>query len=64
MYIYTYHIWQIVARLPCPPSGRQRRRSWLWTNGDNTYGAAAKVMNFDRLGKKVRPGTFGKIKAG
>ena len=28
----------------------------------NTNGAAAKVMIFDRLGKKVRPGTFGKLK--
>ena len=27
-------------------------------------GAAAKVMNFDRLGKKVRPSTFRKIKVG
>ena len=26
--------------------------------------AAAKVMNFDRSGKKVRPGTLGKIKVG
>ena len=33
---------------------------WLRTNGVNTNGAAAKVMNFDRLEKKVRPGTFGK----
>ena len=37
---------------------------WLRTNGINTNGAAAEVMNFDRLGKKVRPVTFGKIKAG
>ena len=28
------------------------------------YGAAAKVARFDRLGKKVAPGTFGKIKVG
>ena len=34
---------------------------WLRTNGVNPNGAAAKVRNFDRLGKKVRPGTFGKI---
>ena len=26
-------------------------------------GATAKVMIFDRLGKKVRPGTFGMIKS-
>ena len=37
--------------------------SWLRTNGVNTNGAAAKVMNFDRLGTKVLHGTFGKIKA-
>ena len=37
---------------------------WLRTNGVNTNGAAAKVINFDRLGKKVRPGTFGKTKVG
>ena len=30
----------------------------------NTNGAAAKVINFDRLGKKVRPGIFGKITGG
>ena len=34
---------------------------WLRTNGVNTDGAAAEVRNFDRLGKKVRPSTFGKI---
>ena len=33
-------------------------------NGVNTNGAAAKVINFDRLGKKVSPATFGKIKVG
>ena len=38
--------------------------AWLRTNGVNTNGAAAKVMIFDRLGKKVHPGTFGKIKVG
>ena len=36
----------------------------LRTTGVNTNGAAAKVMVFDRLGKKVLPGTFGKIKLG
>ena len=34
------------------------------TNGVDTNGAAAKVMIFDRLGKKVRHGTFGKIEIG
>ena len=33
---------------------------WLRTNGVNTNGAAAKVMSFDRLGEKVRPGTLGR----
>ena len=37
---------------------------WLRTNGVNTNGAAAKAINFDRLGKKLTPGTFGKIKVG
>ena len=37
---------------------------WLRTNGVNTNGAAAKVMNLERLGKKVRPGTSGNIKVG
>ena len=32
------------------------------TDGVHTPGAAAKVMSFGRLGKKVRPGTFGKMK--
>ena len=37
---------------------------WLRTNGVNTNGAAAKVRDVDWLWKKVRPGTFGKIKVG
>ena len=37
-------------------------KNWLRTNGVNTDGAAAKVMNFISLGKKVRPSTFGKLK--
>ena len=46
-------------------SERERERtSWLRTKGVDTNGAAAKVMNFGRSGKKVRPGTFGKIKVG
>ena len=32
--------------------------------GSNTNGAAAEVINFDRFGKKVRPGAFWKIKVG
>ena len=37
---------------------------WLQTNGVHTSGAAATVINFDGLRKKVRPGTFGKTKVG
>ena len=37
-------------------------RTWLRTNGVDTKGVDAKVMRFDRLGKKVRPGNSGKIK--
>ena len=37
---------------------------WLLTNGVNTNGAAAEAINFDRLGKKVHPGTFGNTKVG
>ena len=36
--------------------------AWLRTNAVNTNGAAAKIMNFDRLEKKVCPVTFGRIK--
>ena len=38
-------------------------RSSLWTNGVNTNGAAAKVMNFDGLGEKGTPWHFGKYKS-
>ena len=34
------------------------------SNGVDTNGVAAKGTNFDTLGEKVRPGTFGKIKVG
>ena len=49
------------ARAPRTP---RARRPWLRTNGVDADGAAANVMNFDRLRKKVRTGTFGKIKVG
>ena len=32
--------------------------TYMRTNGVNTNGAAAKVMNSDRLGEKVRPDTL------
>ena len=35
---------------------------WLRTNGVSTNGAAAKATSFVGLGKKVRPGAFGRIK--
>ena len=41
----------------------QRGTPWLRTNGVNTNSAAAKVLNSDRSGKKVRPGTPGEIKS-
>ena len=37
---------------------------WLQTSGVSANGAAAEVMQFDCLGEKVRPGTFGKLKVG
>ena len=61
MYIYIYiciyiYIYALYDRLACASS-------WLRTNGVNTNGASAKVMNFVRLGEKARPGTFGKTNA-
>ena len=32
--------------------------------GKHSWGAAAKVMDSDRLGKQVGPGTFGSMKIG
>ena len=68
-YLYIY----IYIYIYTPPCGAPGRRAaprggpsgpWLRTSGVNTNGAAAKVMDFDRLGKKVCPGTFGKIQVG
>ena len=53
---------QLQASHDCPK--HHLGMSWLRTNGVNTNGAAAKGMSFNRLGKKVRPGTFGKIQVG
>ena len=52
-------VWAKRARQPAGPD-----LGWLRINGANTPGVAAKVLNSDRLGTKVRPGTSGKIKAG
>ena len=47
------------ARAPAP-----EQTPWLRTSGVSTNGAAATAVIFDRLGKKVRPGTFGNVKVG
>ena len=57
--MYTLYIYIYVLPTPSAPS-----QPWLRTNGVNTNGAAAKLMTFDRLGEKVRPDIFGKIKVG
>ena len=72
--VYYYYISSFIVITPCPdrargqetapPSRRPAALDWLRTNGVDTNGAAAKVMNFDRLGKEVRPGTLGKIEVG
>ena len=46
------------------PHGRIRGGGWLRTTGVNTNGAAAKVNMFDKLWKKVGPGTVRKITIG
>ena len=43
----------------CIYSSSRGEGVWLRTSGVNTNEAAAKVMNFDRLGKTVCPGTIG-----
>ena len=40
------------------------RRSWLPTNGVDTNGATAEVIDFLQIGKNIRPGTLGNIKVG
>ena len=57
------HACSRAARMPTR-SQSSARAPLLRTNGVDTNGAAAKVVDFDRLGKKVRPGTFGKIQVG
>ena len=52
------------ARAVAEQASGSRSLRWLRTNGVNTNGAAAKVINFGRFGEKVRPGTFGNIKVG
>ena len=60
LYILVPHASHTPGR-PCVehnPASSQLYMFWLRTNGLNTNGAAAKIIDFDRLGKKVRPGTF------
>ena len=63
IYIYIYIYIYIIMVLQLQEGGIDVV-PWLRRNGVNTNGAAAKVINFDRLGKKVRPSTSGKIKVG
>ena len=62
----TRRLWHKAASLYVKAlhSSLARGQIWFRTNGVNTNGATAKVMQFDRSGKKVRPGTFGKINIG
>ena len=64
VYIYIYNIYTYLLARGAVRAWRLPlwRASWLRTHGVNANGAAARVVNFDGLGKKVRPGTFGKIK--
>ena len=58
----------VATRAGCAlPAGRNTRRFHDYVPvclSETTNGDAAKVMGFDRLGKKVRPGTFGNIRVG
>ena len=47
-----------------PRGDWQRLEHLSRPNRVNTNGAAAKICDFDRLGKKVRRGSFGKIQVG
>ena len=67
--ITSYDLWSwVVLTWLRPPPGRPtcgagapRGAPRLQTNVVNTNEAAAKVIGFDRLGKKVQPGTLGNI---
>ena len=68
-YLFIYNMFfgaQVCpSTFPMPIRMHARTHIWLRTSGVNTNGAGAKVMtNFDRLEKKVRPGTLGEIKIG
>ena len=55
-YISDRYVPAALARVSRMGLGASRLR----TNGDNTNGAAAKVMNFDRLGKKYALALLGR----
>ena len=62
IYIYTYIICICIYIYKYIHTCVHEGESWLRASGVNTDGAAAKAMNFDGLGKKARPGTFGEDK--
>ena len=64
MYIYIY-IYVRIYVYTCFPYLAYAKRILVADKWGRLYnGAAAKVIIFDRLGKRVRPGTFGNIKVG
>ena len=64
-HVSTVLLSNIIRRAGSAVASRDAGRAiWLRTNGVNTNGAAAKAFNFDRSGKKIRPGTPGNIKTG
>ena len=62
--VSLYNSIKTVTERGCPRTATETvtEQGGLRTKGVSTKGAAAKVMKFDSLGKKVRPGTFGDIK--
>ena len=58
IYIYIYiciHVCLHTYVCICICLGDRQRTTWSRTDGVSTHGAAAKVMIFDRLGKKGTP---------
>ena len=57
-----YESW-LALKIEAPPprsTAQTRGALWLRTNGVNTNEAAAKVMNFDRLGKRYALALLGR----
>ena len=63
-YIILYYKPAASARTPSPGASARRRSLGCGQMGSTLMGPLQKYVFVDRLGKKVRPGTFGKIKAG